>query len=873
VLSARRYLFLIVLLALAMIHPWGYRLSAMEPPPGSAELEPERTDRFDDPLPPGALARFGTLRLREGTRSHIRAVYSPATHVLAASGQDSCILLWDMATGKQLRQITTDDHTVGEVVFSADGKLLAVSSRARVVLFETATGKEVLHTAAHKIMLEDVAISPDGKHLASLDVHGILRLWDSQTGELRHELLSKEIDCRGSIVFSPDSKLLVVRLVPWTDRGKNTSLRFWDTTSGKEQPALAVDMPVGAFALSPDGRALAAVGEQFRVFDLVSQKEVRRVALPGTKDASRLRAAFSPDGKTLAASVDQTVFLWEAVSGKELRRFRAITAWYMTSDASARNCISTLAFAADSKSLITWGNEDRGRVFDVATGDERLHFDGHDGEVGSIEFMPDGKRILSSASDGFFRLWEAATGKELQRYGKLPAGHVALRLSSDHHRLVSRNWPNGEDKPSVLNVWDAGLGKELYHIDLDKCYWLDFSPDNALLSALSLDNRTLHLWRADTGKELPPLKFLDTTEGTPPHHCFAPGTKLLAAIDGDVVRVWELTLTGKHRQIWSAPLDCPEPLFAIADGPAHISPRCVTDGKVLVVVCYGRRVRSWDIGTGRESPVKWNLGMRARHLALSADGRALAAADEACTIKLWETATGKERCEFAGHQGRVNALGFSPDGNLLASGGEDRTALVWDLTLPAGKKPPREKPVRTEQLWQDLASGDAAEAHRALCQLVRDSGSGVTLLREKLRPVPAVPTQRVKRLLQQLEAESYAEREEASMELEKMGDAILPALRGALARKPSLEAQKRLERLVEHLESAPLTAEKVRETRAVEALERIGTVEARHTLAALAKGTPGARLTREARESLERLTRRSSPRSSTSERQPPEHPD
>jgi hypothetical protein len=117
---------------------------------------------------------------------------------------------------------------------------------------------------------------------------------------------------------------------------------------------------------------------------------------------------------------------------------------------------------------------------------------------------------------------------------------------------------------------------------------------------------------------------------------------------------------------------------------------------------------------------------------------------------------------------------------------------------------------------------------------------------------------RVARLIADLDSEQFAVRRRASEGLRELGEVAGPALREALAGRPTPEARRRLERLVTDL-SAPVTSpERLRALRAVEALEKSGASEARQLLAKLAGGTPEARLTREARAALERLSKRHS---------------
>jgi hypothetical protein len=88
-------------------------------------------------------------------------------------------------------------------------------------------------------------------------------------------------------------------------------------------------------------------------------------------------------------------------------------------------------------------------------------------------------------------------------------------------------------------------------------------------------------------------------------------------------------------------------------------------------------------------------------------------------------------------------------------------------------------------------------------------------------------------------------------------------LRQALRRKPSLEVQQRVQRLLaklEELEKLSLSPGRLRALRTVEVLEHIGNAAARQQLKRLASGAPDARLTQESRAALERLARRTEPR-------------
>ena len=103
-------------------------------------------------------------------------------------------------------------------------------------------------------------------------------------------------------------------------------------------------------------------------------------------------------------------------------------------------------------------------------------------------------------------------------------------------------------------------------------------------------------------------------------------------------------------------------------------------------------------------------------------------------------------------------------------------------------------------------------------------------------------------------ASSFAVREKAAVELEKLGLQAEPALRRSLAAKPSLETSRRLEQLLEKLEKS---SDWLRTRRAVRLLAWIDSAKARQVLAGLAAGSPDAMPTREAKAALKSPLRRS----------------
>jgi hypothetical protein len=245
-------------------------------------------------------------------------------------------------------------------------------------------------------------------------------------------------------------------------------------------------------------------------------------------------------------------------------------------------------------------------------------------------------------------------------------------------------------------------------------------------------------------------------------------------------------------------------------------------------------------------------------LALSPDGRYLALAQESPEIRLWDVRAGREVGQLAGHEGGVVSLLFAPDGKHLFSGGTDTTVLTWDLTrlTQPDPAPSAELSGRAlDGLWTDLAGKDAARAFEAIRKLSASPDQAVTLLKDCVRPATPPDPKRLAHLLADLDSDRFELRRQAQSDLEGLGELAEPALRQALAGDPPLDLRQRLERLLDRLSGQVPPAGQLRDLRAVELLELLGSSEARQLIEVLAGGAPEARLTREARSALRRLTR------------------
>jgi RNA polymerase sigma factor (sigma-70 family) len=801
-----------------------------EPPDaGSREPKAARTDRYGDPLPDGAVARFGTTRWRHGM--HIFALaFSSDGKLIATAGAPGRVCVWDARTGREVRvfPVRGDIHSVA---FTPDGKNLVLPwhSDSSVRMWEIESGKELRQFKGHQLAVSSVAVSPDGKTLASGSSDQTVRLWDLATGRELFQLDGHNGSV-SALTFSPDGALLA--------SGGDRTVRVWDCATGKERfPLRGHEGRILSVRFSPNGKLLATGSDDgtLCVWNLATQQEVRRL---DDKLRSVNDVAFSPDGTILASgNGDRTVRLWDVATGKELRRWEAGT-YYITA----------IAFSPDGKVLISGSSWNSVRRWDVATGQEIQPLGGHLGLVEGLLFSPDGRTLLSQGFDKRVVKWDLATGTDQALFGG-PANGVLGRaaLAPDGRTLAT-----GERKDYTVRLWDLGTGKELRtfgkHKGMVSC--LAFSSDGRFLASGSED-KTARLWDCGTGKEL--FRFegaFSQVDGL----AFSPERRLLAMTTRDqTLRLWD-TATGKERNAWPSPSSDEDTLVFSADG------RCLA----LAAGFADPSVQVWDVATGklRHRLIGHNGG--AYSAAFSPDGRFLATGGVEFyydnTVRLWEMASGQEVRQYQGHHSGVLALAYTPDGRTLASGGGDANVMLWDVTGRWAAGLPRNArlmPGELEAHWKTLAGEDAAKAYQSLWDLAAAPTQAVPFLRERLRP-PAVPAdpQQVERWITELDSAQFAARQQAAQALEQLGEAAEPALRKALTGRPTLEARRRLEQLLDRHEQRT-RLETLRRLRAIAVLEAVGTPEAKHLLERLAVENWPARVRDDAKASLERLAKRS----------------
>jgi WD40 repeat protein len=816
--------------------------------PASLAEEPGRNDSFGDPLPPGAVLRLGADRFRHAGDARALA-FSPDDRLLAV--QCRCeLVLWRAETGQVLyrRPLPSSQGAYYGLDFSPDGKVLAMGdSREAIGLWEVASGKKLRTLELPKLRIpgDDGATlrySPDGKSLAVTVCNRKACVLDVDTGKLLSEFPPGGTG-KYALAFSPDGKMLAVGSL-------SPSVQLWDSTTGRLLRAIDAhkQFVVMSLAFSPDGKALASGSWDLIVICRADTGEELARFEAAMQSVNGL--AFTPDGRSLvSSSQDGKARVWD-LEGKRQR-------FALDSRMRIGRC---LALSHDGKTAAIGTGSNVIRLWDVATGKERFpEFVGHTGRVNGVAFSPDGSTVLSGGYDGRIQLWDAASGRPLRH---LEGRAIGLSLTADGGRLATC------DSDKAIRIWDVAAGKTLFQqtlADTDEVRAVRFTPDGKLL--VSADWKRPQAGKAESGGR---LVVWDAAAGRPLREIPLSELRTSAAaldISGRVAAVG-----GQQGKLWFCDLEGGRAFRVLPVGPApETALAFAPDGRTLLSGSHDQSLRLWEVATGKEifSLQGGQHGISA--VAFAPDGRLLASADGTSPefldhlppdgprqVRFWDAATGQKVAHFSGMSEQATALAFSPDGRRLASGLKDGTVLVWDMTSVARPLRHRVRELSADELesfWNDLSGPDVRKAYLAAWTLSAGPVRAVAFLKDRLRPVPAADPKRVRQWVAELDSERFAARDEASRELEKLEGQAESALRQALAEKPTPEVRKRVEALLAARWEAP-APDTLRALRALAALERIGSAEARAVLELLAAGADGARLTQEAKASLRRLNGR-----------------
>ncbi|HEX3654599.1 MAG TPA: WD40 repeat domain-containing protein [Pirellulales bacterium] len=530
-----------------------------------------------------------------------------------------------------------------------------------------------IDTRQHRGSLISMAVSPDGKQVATGGLDGVIRIWESLSGNLMRILVGHDSYVH-SLSWSPDGDTLA------SAGGWDATIRLWNAHTG--MPLRKFKTPkgyAGRVAWSPDGTRLLAAGDHsgwLWLWTAATDAEV--IVLETGQDV--LSIDWSPEGDRVAASIVQGPVTVVDVSS------------HKTTDAvgeptTPHYCVR---WSPDGKKLLV-GDVSQTMIYEIPGG-KLLHTLAASGY--GAAWSPDGKLLCTTNSGGAAQLWNPETAKLLKSFttsgpdlvwrqqdqlvargttnisGWLPGDAKKL---FDHHvaRVLAPVWTHG--KPIVvgvgtkdLSLWDVGTAKAISKLEghTSTISSVSWTRDGKVLASGSYD-KTVRLWEAATGKQLHALGGHQA-----PVHCVAwsPDGKTLASGGSD-----------NRVLLWNAQGKEVGKLEGHTKPVTHLvwSPR----GNLLASGSGDGTIRLWNAD-------KQQLAHDIRtiqpvlSLAFSPDGSILAGGTSEVMTRFWQTGNGQliqqEAPRFAASVRYVLSVAWSPDGSMLMlAGSSSYGTQVW----------------------------------------------------------------------------------------------------------------------------------------------------------------------------------------------------
>jgi eukaryotic-like serine/threonine-protein kinase len=298
------------------------------------------------------------------------AAWSPNGYRIASAGTDKMVLVWDAATGGNIRTYKGHKDYVRSVAWSPDGTYIASGggnypsvSDMTVQVWEAATGNLFYTFTNHTDVISSIVWSPDGSRIASASYDRSVKIWDAFTG-------SNMLNYTGhsnwvmSVAWSLDGKSIA-------SASHDNTVRVWDATTGKDKlPPLQHTNWVQSVSWSHDGKYIA-----------------------------------SATGNT-EGSGEHLVHIWDVTSGKPVYTYRG-----------HKNEIATVAWSPKEKRIASAGgsgiypspkgSDTTVQVWDALTGANLKTYSGHSEIVWSVAWSNEGSRIASASRDRTVQVWRA----------------------------------------------------------------------------------------------------------------------------------------------------------------------------------------------------------------------------------------------------------------------------------------------------------------------------------------------------------------------------------------------------------------------------------------------------------------------------------
>lgn len=399
------------------------------------------------------------------------------------------------------------------------------------------------------------------------------------------------------------------------------------------------------FAYSPDGNRIAVASTMgVYLYDATTMAEVRRFTnLPSAVTS----LAFAPDGQTIAAGIQNGhIYLLPMGGGQAEEPLTALPGW-----------ITSLVFTADGTMLVSASGDGRVHLLRTADGSSVTTL-AENSVASQLALSPDGQTLAAAMQDGSIRLWQIELGAFLRTLPAVPSPAQSVAFQPSNGGLVAAGHDDGQVR---LWRWADGALVGVLRVGSYSIKSIVFAPDGASLLTGTADGR-VRQWGVANAQE---IRTFGSHTGPVNTLAFTPDGQRLASSSGDdTVRQWNTT----DGTALNTALGYGGWVHGVAFRP----------GGATIVSAHGDGSVALNSADGAQLSLSSGHTGAARSIAVAPSGLIAVSGGVDKKVVLWQLSDGKAVRTFEGHKGQVNSVAFSPDSATVATI-DDKTVSLWHV--------------------------------------------------------------------------------------------------------------------------------------------------------------------------------------------------
>ncbi|MBW4510898.1 MAG: caspase family protein [Scytonematopsis contorta HA4267-MV1] len=379
----------------------------------------------------------------ETLRGHSKDVFSvrfsPDDKTLASASADRSVRLWNLNTSKTISYTQTKasipaffpSDNIGnktENSISQNSNLLTLDLRQEKWVGKITQGIKIKILTAHKDKINSLSFSPEDKVLATASDDNNIILWDLNNEAMK--VLTGHDAPINNVIFSPNGKILA-------SAGVDRKVKIWSKSGDLIQTIGDFSSNLFDITFHPNSQIIASADESSNV-KLWSLDNYQEIKLPNK--IKGYSSTFTPDGKTIATTLDKKIMLWRVTDGTNIGKL-----------SEHEFSVYKISISPDGKILASASADKTIKLWNIQKQKIITTLSGHKDEVRDVSFNHDGQLLVSVSADNTIKVWDVKKQTEITTFKGHSAPILTVGFSHDGKYIASA----GEDKKVIL--WDLDL--------------------------------------------------------------------------------------------------------------------------------------------------------------------------------------------------------------------------------------------------------------------------------------------------------------------------------------------------------------------------------------------------------------------------------